>query len=1130
MNATEELPATRELLPREAPQQFRMRRLQVFNWGTFGGLHDVPIAERGFLFVGRSGSGKSTLLDAFTALLVPPRWADFNAAAREGDRSARERNLASYIRGAWSEQTDDESGEIARQVLRPGTTWSALALTFADGLGHTVVLVQVFWMRGAAVGSADVRRHFLVLERPFALEELADFDLDIRKLKQRLPGAFERAEFRPYCERFRRLLGIEDEKALRLLHKTQSAKSLGDLNTFLRDFMLERPETFDVADRLVAEFGELNAAHQAVITAREQVRVLQPARADHERLLAVGAERLALSAQRDALDGYRELCRRDLYVQAIEGLEVQLDGLRGESQRRKARLDAAESELQGLQAERQASGGDRLARLQTELEAQRVLRTDRLRKRDQAEEACRQLGRALPETPAGFAQLVADARREVEASGTDLQQLDERGDALRQQRGRVGAELADIAREVEAMRRQPSNIPAYMLDLRAAISAALRLPESALPFVGELLDVRPDEGAWRGALERLLRPFALSLLVAERDYAALVAHVGATHLDGQRVVFHRVDPQGLRPGRVAGLQSVLHKLTIREGEWCDWLRAEIGSRFDYACVDSARALRTTERALTRDGLIRHGTSRHEKDDRRRIDDRRSWVLGFDNRERRALFETQARELHDRLAGLNSEIESIGRVREARAARDRSCITLVNLQWSELDVAPVLDRVSQLETQVVELRDGDPVLREFSRREAALIAARDQASEARHEAEAEARRCATELERCRRQLATVEARIGAAPHAEQRPAADSHRASLQTRFADVTVSLTLDNLEEVSRQVERRFSEAIESLSAEYNLLEKRIEMSFATFRRNWPMEAGDQDATLASAADFLAKLQRLEVDNLPAHEQRFFDLLQTQSSQNIVALRQHLRLARSAILERLALVNESLGHAPFNPGTYMRIDASDRQLEEVRDFRQSLERILDRAWGDQHDQAEARFIVLQELVQRLGSVELEPQRWRELVLDVRQHMEFVGREIDARGVEVEVHRSGAGRSGGQRQKLATTCLAAALRYQLGGTDSGLPQYAPVILDEAFDKADNEFTALAMNIFVNFGFQMIVATPLKSVMTLEPFIGGAAFVDIADRRRSSVLLIEYDEGRQRLNLPRPSGADDPVDRA
>jgi uncharacterized protein YPO0396 len=58
----------------------------------------------------------------------------------------------------------------------------------------------------------------------------------------------------------------------------------------------------------------------------------------------------------------------------------------------------------------------------------------------------------------------------------------------------------------------------------------------------------------------------------------------------------------------------------------------------------------------------------------------------------------------------------------------------------------------------------------------------------------------------------------------------------------------------------------------------------------------------------------------------------------------------------------------------------------------------------------------------------------------------------------------------------------------------------------------------MNIFTNFGFQMIVATPLKSVMTLEPFIGGACFIDISDRRVSGVLMIEYDSEQQRLKLP------------
>jgi uncharacterized protein YPO0396 len=279
------------------------------------------------------------------------------------------------------------------------------------------------------------------------------------------------------------------------------------------------------------------------------------------------------------------------------------------------------------------------------------------------------------------------------------------------------------------------------------------------------------------------------------------------------------------------------------------------------------------------------------------------------------------------------------------------------------------------------------------------------------------------------------------------------------------------------------------------------------------------DATLASAPDFLALLQRLERDGLPRHEKRFFDMLREQSSENLAALNARLSQARKEIRERMEVVNEGLAEAEFNPGTHLQIEVSDRHLPDVREFNAQVSEILSHAWAADRAQAEERrFVRLKALVDRLAGEQAEARRWRELVLDVRLHVEFIGRELDAEGREVEIYRSGAGKSGGQREKLATTCLAAALRYQLGGSEGGLPGYAAVVLDEAFGKADNEFTELAMNIFCKFGFQMIVATPLKSVMTLEPFIGGACFVDIAERKRSATLPIAYDHSQQRLDLP------------
>jgi len=118
MNAPLSLPRDLDLLPAdtERREQMRLTRLTLFNWGTFSGLHEIPIAPQGFLFVGRSGSGKSTLLDAFTTLLIPPRWSSFNMAAREGERARADRNLVTYVRGAWADQSSAETGESVNEI------------------------------------------------------------------------------------------------------------------------------------------------------------------------------------------------------------------------------------------------------------------------------------------------------------------------------------------------------------------------------------------------------------------------------------------------------------------------------------------------------------------------------------------------------------------------------------------------------------------------------------------------------------------------------------------------------------------------------------------------------------------------------------------------------------------------------------------------------------------------------------------------------------------------------------------------------------------------------------------------------------------------------------------------------
>ena len=73
----------------------------------------------------------------------------------------------------------------------------------------------------------------------------------------------------------------------------------------------------------------------------------------------------------------------------------------------------------------------------------------------------------------------------------------------------------------------------------------------------------------------------------------------------------------------------------------------------------------------------------------------------------------------------------------------------------------------------------------------------------------------------------------------------------------------------------------------------------------------------------------------------------------------------------------------------------------------------------------------------------------------------------------------------------------------------LAHVTTVVLDEAFDRADPEYTRRAMDVFTNFGFHMVLATPLKLLQTLEPYIGGLVVVGIEDGSRSRIERVTWE---------------------
>lgn len=1097
--------------------QFQLRRIQTYCWGTFEDLRDIDIAPEGHLILGPSGSGKSTLLDGHTSLLTPPRWLDFNVAARNAEKGGTgDRSLATYVRGAWANQTGEE-GERVKRYLRSGTTWSAIAETYRDTTGRVIVLGRILWIKGNGSTNGDVHPLFFVAEREFSLRELEFFPqagagFDVRKLKATLSDIYFTDEFSGYQSKFTRLFGIASDRALRLLHKTQSAKDLGDLNKFLRDFMLDPPETFTVAETLVNEFQVLNSAHEAVLTARKQIEALRPARDALAEYKHTHALLSLLAEERTGVDYFREQWRKRLLDTLLQELRTRGSGIAQNIESLKTKEGQEESAYNALLAKRAGAGGDVLASLNEQLDrVERVRLPDVSANNERMKAACTTLEWAAPANPQSFAEMQTEARLVVDRRETMNERHEAELDKHKEAKRLAEERFNNLLIEVRAMEKRKSNMHSNLLEIREQMCRSLRIPEESLPFAGELLQVKPTEGQWTGALERVLGGFATSMLVEEEYYRQVAAYVNETHL-GHRFVYLRMIPRAAQPAPRFAANSLIRKLDIAPKHH-EWVQEELRSRFDYLCVNSADDLRTVERGVTITGQVKHSRTRHEKDDRRRVDDFKHWVMGFSNKEKLEAYKAEATELVPVIEAAKTAIEHA----RTTATRERDqviqCQSLVNMTWENTNVAALLDELTGLKTRIARELQDRPELGQLDDLIDKQRAKWTKATDARQAAQAEAKEVGSEFTKAQRQLDDIPAEaliVRLTPMQEQ---------GLEKRFEDTGRKISSDSLDQVAGLVLKAIGEEERNATARSGDIKARLEKFLLVFCNTWPAEAQGLDASLEAAPDFMAKLERLETDGLHEFVSRFKALLREQSDQNLAVLHTRLDQERRSIQERLDQVNAGLRGCAFNDNTYLVIDYRDKPPVQVTDFRQQLRSALSHSFKDDDDQEmERRFSELNTVVQRLGSQLPEDVKWRNLVLDVRQHVEFSATEFDDTGIEVETYDSGAGKSGGQRQKLTTTCLAAALRYQLAGEDGVWPSYSTVVMDEAFDRADNDFTAMVMNIFKNFGFQVVAATPVKNVMALEPFIGGGSFVSIRDRKFSEVLAITYIDETGRLDLP------------
>lgn len=312
-------------------------------------------------------------------------------------------------------------------------------------------------------------------------------------------------------------------------------------------------------------------------------------------------------------------------------------------------------------------------------------------------------------------------------------------------------------------------------------------------------------------------------------------------------------------------------------------------------------------------------------------------------------------------------------------------------------------------------------------------------------------------------------------------------------------------------------------------LVERIIKAMTSFKEAYKLETAEFDASLDAAFEYENLLKQLNRDDLPRFVARFKELLNVNTINEVANFNAQLARERQTIAERIGHINRSLGEIDYNPGRYIVLESQPSPDAEIRDFQQDLRACTEGAvtGSDDEQYSEAKFLQVKAIIDRFKGREglsEQDRRWTARVTDVRNWFLFAAserwREDDS---EHEHYSDSGGKSGGQKEKLAYTILAASLAYQFGLEWGAVRSrsFRFVVIDEAFGRGSDESAQYGLRLFRQLNLQLLIVTPLQKIHIIEPFVSSVGFVHNEGGRDSRLRNLTIEEYRAQKALIAPA---------
>lgn len=1081
----------------------RLEKFQMFNWGAYEGVWTFDPKRSNCLITGNSGSGKSTLVDGLLTLFIDPRKIAYNQAAEQNRRRGK-RTKAKYILGNYDAQNE-------RKRLRDKNSKSVLLAVFSDHYGKTCTLALITWLPGTSITPKNV---YIISQKKLDIEKDFSELENMNRLEYNLNLISDTHIFYDYGSYERSLttmLGFRDESSLLLWQQATSLKEVEDIDKFIKEKMLQKVDLEQECLEAGQQMRSYNSMKDSIKKYREKEELLNTIIESGDNFFNAAKTLDKLNNLFDEIENWKYInigeSAKEKKVRTEERMK-NLTEKENEENRRKSEL---EKEREQLVKDIDSNGGQNLQVLKNKRYNNSLKITEvELRKKnfDQKVKELKELPVNSKEQFWNLKDRIPDIIRSADAR---KQEVEAKKNENYLKLNELQTEYEKNKSTIAFMETHPTNIPIEYAKQRDEMCKALNISKDEMPYAGELIQVSKDgkDKGWQDAIERVMRPFALRILVKGK-YEKEVNHYVNSHQYTEQpmkyTIIRNLNEEVKEPEDISR-PYLFNYIDYNEvSEFYNWVRKQMMERFDYICTDDPEEFKKESFAVTRKGLIKQSGNRHEKNDRSERNTKDRYILGFQNKEK---LEALKKEADEQLKKLNKlmearkvmieTIKNCGIIKQAGEA-----ILTYYSNYSDIDVDPYFEEEKSLSEKIKLLEAKQPILNKLMRdkeiveKEIAIT-------------ESKIRKVVEEEVREKNRIEAYERYI----EMENIVKEDLNKRNIDYRNLDLEyneiktrishlkrnkmpVSTDDDYWEQTAKNIGNKIREDIGGVETKRDNSLEEYQKKAGGYIKKYNKQGilsieldclkeykNEQEETKNSIAILVDKLSGGNLD----------DSYRTNVKTSFLKIYNDIKQQVKEDRDKIDDLNKILETLEIQKGKKLRIKYDDSDDLRIKNFRKQLQGLagffvdhdLDAPTLENQVKLEKDMEKYDSTIRDFIEMKEDDTRRRRVKeeTDARAWTKFTVEIEDKKTGEVQTYKDTSILSGGEKERMAYTILGAAFIYNFNLDTVGETgrSFRTIIIDEAFQKSDDSIRRTILKMLNELHLQVILITPFDNI---EPY--------------------------------------------